>query len=136
MNKIVSFGYPRCDQFYDKTFVQNTFNKREQVNILFNYKLTPNDKVILYTPTWRPYHYDLPILKMKGMNLIEFNKWLKHNDYYFVYTSHLNEDIDQKYYFQADRIKMIDRNISNLFDINKLMMEIDILLNDYSTHHQ
>ena len=70
---------------------------------------------------------------MKDMNLREFNKWLIDNDFYFVYTNHLNEDSNKKYHFQADRIKMIDRNISNLFDINKLMMEIDILLNDYST---
>lgn len=133
MNKIVSFGYPRCDQFYDKNIVQDASDKREYVDLLFNNKLTSNDKVILYTPTWRPYYYDLPILKMKDMNLREFNKWLIDNDFYFVYTNHLNEDSNKKYHFQADRIKMIDRNISNLFDINKLMMEIDILLNDYST---
>ena len=59
---------------------------------------------------------------------------------HLIYPTHktsnpfpIRQDDDGSYYFQADRIKMIDRNISNIFDINKLMMEIDILLNDYST---
>ena len=68
---------------------------------------------------------------MKGLELIYFNKWLKANNLYFVYTSHLSIDIYKKYHFEADRIKMIDRSKFNLFDINKLMMEVDILLNDY-----
>lgn len=132
-SKIISLGYPRCDQFFDKKLVKKSFIKKEYLKILFGNEFSINDKTILYTPTWRPYEYKFPLLEMKGLELLHFNKWLKDNKFYFIYTSHLNKDIYKKHNFEADRIKLIDRKTFNLFDINKLMMEVDILLNDYST---
>tara|TARA_B100001996_G_C18447970_1_gene511073 strand:- start:8 stop:586 length:579 start_codon:yes stop_codon:yes gene_type:complete len=96
---------------------------------------------------------------MDGFEFTKFNNWLKNKNIYFLSTFHLNEmsdeeveKIKQKSEIYIDenkviknnisikeinnkfeRIKMIDKNYQNLFDVNKLMIEIDILLNDYST---
>ena len=133
VSKIISLGYPRCDQFFNKNLVNESFVKKEYLKKIFGDEFGINNKTILYTPTWRPYDYEFPLLKMKGLELLHFNKWLKDNNLYFIYTSHLSIDINKQYQFEADRIKMINRRKFNLFDINKLMMEVDILLNDYST---
>ena len=133
VTKIISLGYPRCDQFFNKNLVDKSFTKKEYLKEIIGNEFSINDKTLLYTPTWRPYDYEFPLLKMKGLELIHFNKWLQTNNLYFVYTTHLSIDMYRKYGFEADRIRMINRSKFNLFDINKLMMEVDILLNDYST---
>ena len=133
VSNIISLGYPRCDQFFNKNLVNESFVKKEYLKKIFGDEFGINNKTILYTPTWRPYDYEFPLLKMKGLELLHFNKWLKDNNLYFIYTSHLSIDVNKQYQFEADRIKMINRRKFNLFDINKLMMEVDILLNDYST---
>ena len=158
-DKIVSLGYPRCDQFYDSESIHQSFKQKNYIKSTLNCDFDLESKFILYTPTWRPYKYNFPILNMDGFEFTKFNNWLKNKNIYFLSTFHLNEmsdeeveKIKQKSEIYIDenkviknnisikeinnkfeRIKMIDKNYQNLFDVNKLMIEIDILLNDYST---
>jgi len=128
--KIINFGYPRCDSFFDTESVRQAYKDRSVLKSLghFNEK----DKVILYTPTWRPYKYRFPLSEMPGFLFNDFNKWLQSHGLIFFYTVHANlfpEDLPK----DLDRIIFIDSDVHPLFDINELMLEVDILFNDYST---
>ncbi len=129
--KIMSFGYPRCDQFFDKSYVDKHFQEKNITKKLCsNFK--DKDKVILYTPTWRPYEYNFPLFEMRGFYASEFNNWLRSNNLFFFITNH-SKSGNMNWANDLDRMVFIDRDSHPLFDINKFMLEVDVLLNDYST---
>ena len=130
-DKLVNLGYPRCDQFFDKDFVQNKYNHKQIIKSLFR-NFEDSSKIILYTPTWRPYKFDFPLFNMKNFHEKEFNCWLKENNYYFIYSIH-NVFKPQNRLNDSDRIKYLRMSDDPFLDINELMLEVDILLNDYST---
>jgi CDP-glycerol glycerophosphotransferase (TagB/SpsB family) len=130
--KILKIGYPRCDFFFDIEFVNERYKKKE-----FSRVMAPNfdlksSKVILYTPTWRPYEYTLPLLGMTGFEINKFNSWLKSNNFFFFYTIHTGNAPCSKQ-ISLSNIIFIDHPKYPIFDINLFMLETDILLNDYST---
>ena len=62
-----------------------------------------------YTPTWRPYEYNLPLLDLDGFDQNKFNDWLTKNNYYFFYTIH--STIKPNLLLNnTDRIKFINLN--------------------------
>jgi len=99
---------------------------------ILNSNIKESDKIILYTPTWRPYEYSFPLEKMSGFDLENFNVWLENNDTYFFYTIHTAK-VPMSMMGARDRIIFIDSWEFPLFDINEFMNEVDVLLNDYST---
>lgn len=129
--KIISLGYPRCDQYFDKDLVTQFYkNKKTAQSLCSDYK--SNSKIILYTPTWRPYKFNFPLDQMDGMDLNTFDEWLDSNNIFFffsVHTAHQPENIPKG----LKKIIYIDPSSSPFFDINEFMMEVDILINDYST---
>lgn len=129
--KIISLGYPRCDQYFDKDLVTQFYkNKKTAQSLCTDYK--SNSKIILYTPTWRPYEYNFPLAQMDGMDLNIFDDWLDSNNIFFffsVHTAHQPENIPKN----LKKIIYIDPSSNPFFDINVFMMEVDILINDYST---
>ena len=130
--KILALGYPRNDHLYNKQAASQAIAKKEYCRSILDIDIKPTDTLILYTPTWRSYVYNLPVLDMPGFNVIEFNNWLEKNNTYFVVTYHSirkPQGLTNKY----NRIRMIVKKDNHLFDINKLMLETDILLNDYSS---
>ena len=129
--KIISLGYPRCDQYYDSLLVEQKHSAKHWAKLI-NSNIKESDKIILYTPTWRPYEYSFPLEKMSGFDLENFNVWLKANDTYFFYTIHTAK-IPMSMIGARDRIIFIDPWEFPLFDINEFMNEVDVLLNDYST---
>lgn len=130
--KILQLGYPRCDFFFDLNFVSERYKKKKLVKEL-NPSFDINEgKVILYTPTWRPYDYKLPILGMKGFTVERFNDWLKKHNYFFFYTSH-TANIPSSRLSNMSNFSFVNRQKHPLFDINLFMLETDLLLNDYST---
>ena len=54
-SEIVKLGYPKFEELKKK-------NKDKK----------KNNKIIFYTPTWRPYKYPLPLLNLKNFNLNDF----------------------------------------------------------------
>ena len=127
-SKIISIGYPRCDIFYKK-------NKSNIENVSHIFKSIQNkhSKIILYTPTWRPYKYRFPILNMPGFTFAKFNTWLKANNHYFAYTLHPNSLMISSIPSDTSNIKFINTSKMSVFDINEFMLEVDVLINDYST---
>lgn len=131
-DKIVSLGYPRCDQFFDNNQVSKCWQQKSVAKKLAHY-LTDKDKIILYTPTWRPYPYkSMPLDLMNGFEAHSFNNWLKKNNIFFFYTTHPQSE-SVGWADNLDRIVFVDKALYPLFDINKFMLEVDVLLNDYST---
>jgi len=129
--KIINFGYPRCDAFFDKATIDMAYDNKTITRSLSS-KFSKKNKIILYTPTWRPYKYNFPLSKLNNFSFSDFDRWLELNNLIFFYTFHSNlhpENIPTN----LDRVVFINENNNPLFDINSLMMEADILLNDYST---
>ena len=129
-NQMIAYGYPRCDQFFEKGLMEKIYLTKSIARSLDS-KIDKNTRIILYTPTWRPYEYNLPILDVLDFDPKDFNDYLDKNNYYFFYTVHSGNK-PTKLLKNYTRIKYIDRNVYPLFDINSFMIESDILLNDYS----
>ena len=128
-DKIINIGYPRCDQFYNNSTSEN----KDILNHLTNGQSNLNSKLILYTPTWRPYVQELPLLDMHGLSLTKFNDWLTMNNIFFLFTLHPHAKMKKNKFNQISNIIFIDTSVHPFFDVNELMLEADILLNDYST---
>jgi len=130
-DKIVNLGYPRCDQLITSQSCAVGHRPRT-ISKQFCPKITSSSTVILYTPTWRPYEYDLPILSMPGFNLDAFNVMLTELDVYLFLTVH-SVQVPRSIPKQQTRFRFISTNDIPLFDVSAFMTEVDILLNDYST---
>jgi len=130
-DKIVNLGYPRCDHFFNDTFVQECYAKKEIAKQLCK-NFTDDSRIILYTPTWRPYKYDFPLLEMENFSWDVFERFLLKENIYFFYTVH-TVNIPSNMPYDLLRIKYINHKLHPFFDINKFMLEIDILVGDYST---
>ena len=129
--KIISLGYPRCDQYNNEDLVKDAYDKKIIARSICP-KMNDNSKIILYTPTWRPYDYNFPLEYMPKMNLADFDKWLKENNTFFffsVHTAHSPNVIPES----LKRIIYLDPNKYPFYDTNAFMLEVDILINDYST---
>jgi len=128
--KIISLGYPRCDQYFDVSYVESRYKEKKVATSMCSL-VNETSKVILYTPTWRPYDYDFPLSLMSGFDLEVFDKWLEINDAFFFFSIHT-----------AQKPKNIPENLKNIinidsnlpfYDTNEFLLEVDVLLNDYST---
>ncbi len=122
-NNCINFGFPRIDNLRnikkDKTFYYLTKLRKT------------NPKVILYTPTWRPYKIDFPLNYMPGMNYEKFEKFLKDKNLFFFYSEHSIQSFKSKPK-NFSRIINIDHLKYPLYDPTSFMKQVKILLNDYS----
>ena len=84
----LNYGFPRVDYLKSK-------NKDNNFNYLTNYK-NKDPKIILYTPTWRPYNIDFPLNYMPGMDYSKFQKFLKLKNMYFFYSQHSIQNFKNK----------------------------------------
>jgi len=112
--KIIKFGYPR-------------------VEILKKKEIKSKKRIIFYTPTWRPYEYNLPILNLKGFNLVKFKKFLKKNNFLFYYTVH---NLDSKKFENIEdkkNIFFIKWKSNPFFDTTNFIKKSNIVINDCST---
>lgn len=129
--KAIILGFPKNDDFFDKNISDESLKNRTILKSFFGKKVNKYSRVILYTPTWRPYDYKLPLMDINDFDEQKLNNYLKRNNLFFVYTTHptLNPN---SYLRDSENIKFVDESY-HLYDTNKMMMETDILLNDYST---
>ena len=132
--KLIKFGYPRCDQFFDDDYVLDRYNNKIITNYLLTNQYNGSGKIILYTPTWRPYKYNFPLLELNDLNSIEqLDQYCLENDIYFFYSIHSAFNVPDELPI-GKRIKLIDNiNQYHFYDTNSFMLEVDILINDYST---
>lgn len=130
---LVNLGYPKCDQLFNRDYVEMKYKKKEIAQSLLNKNFDGSEKIILYTPAWRPYQFDFPLSLMENMSYEKFNNYLLKNNYYFFYSINpivlFTSNILKKY----ERIILIDREEHPFYDSNSFMPEVDILINDYST---
>lgn len=129
--KVVVLGYPRCDHFFDKELIQSLKSNRPVAKML-NPAITKEDRIILFTPTFRTYKYDFPLNLMDGFDVETFNRFLEQSNAYFFYTYH-TANIPKNFPPNMGRIRRIEHKDFPLFDINQFMPEVDVLLDDYST---
>jgi len=129
--KILTLAYPRCDAFFDDVKVKKSHQRRKLSRLLYP-SITSEDMVVLYTPTWRPYKYSFPLCEMPGFSFEDFDDWLKLNNFIFFYTVHSNM-LPENLPINLNRVVFIDSDSNPLFDVNEFMLEVDLLVNDYST---
>jgi CDP-glycerol glycerophosphotransferase (TagB/SpsB family) len=131
-DSLVNLGYPRCDQFFDKSAIKERYiNKKSTKYLCSSYK--SGGKIILYTPTWRQYEYTFPLLELKSFNWLVFDEYLLKENIYFFFTIHTAKLLSNFHSPDLKRIKYIDHCEYPFYDVNEFMMEVDILINDYST---
>jgi CDP-glycerol glycerophosphotransferase (TagB/SpsB family) len=128
-HKIIKLGYPRVNSLNIK--INKKSNHKEIKKYYKNYN---GEKILLYTPTWRPYSYNLPILNLKNFKIELFNNFLKKNKIIFLYTAHdaLLPQMNNKL-LKMSNFRYIDRNSYPLFDTTYFLNFVDILINDCST---
>tara|TARA_A100000164_G_scaffold248924_1_gene221569 strand:- start:269 stop:1411 length:1143 start_codon:yes stop_codon:yes gene_type:complete len=115
--KIVKLGYPK----FEELKIKNKSNKKK-------------NKVIFYTPTWRPYKYPLPLINLKNFNLKDFKIFLKKNNIKFIYSRHsINSNFQEDKIADNENIFFIDNEKFPLFDTTKFLKKIDLLINDCSS---
>ena len=129
---LINLGYPRCDMFFRKEYVKEKYSKKEITKYLLGVDFISNAKIVFYTPTWRPYKYYFPLLKLEDLNIEVLNEFLGKENIFFFYTVHAGNP-PCNLPLNLSRIRYIDHIKYPLFDTNLFMIETDILLNDYST---
>ena len=128
-NKVKVLGFPKMDAFFDLDHAHKSRLSKKILKSLFT-KVSGDSKLILYTPTWRPYNYNLPLLDIVNFDTKSFNNYLEKNNLYFVYSLH-SVNKPKRIINNMSRILYIDEKYS-LYDTNEMMLEADILMNDYS----
>ena len=119
----LNFGFPRVE------YLKN--NNKDKTFEYLTSITSKNSKIILYTPTWRPYNFNFPLSYMKGMNYSKFNNYLEDNDLYFFFSCHSIQNYNNlpKNY---SRIIFIDHFKYPFYDPSSFMKNVTILINDYS----
>ena len=129
--KVKILGFPRNDLFYNNNLAQKSLVEKKSIRKLCRGIISKTTKVILYTPTWRPYDYNLPIMDLIGFEIKLFNNFLIENNIFFIYSTH-SANPPRNHLESSPNIAYIDSKYP-LYDTNLTMLESDILLNDYST---
>lgn len=118
--KITEYGYPRNEELLDIS---------KEDNLLFRQtlKINPNDKIILYAPTFRDNVVNKHNKYIQEIN-IDFNKIDMENTTILLRTHYLIEEVIYKY---GKHEKCL--NVSKINNINDLFKIADILITDYSS---
>lgn len=132
-DKIIKYGFPRCDHLFNKKNIEYAAYKKEILKKNANIK-NINTKCILYSPTWRPTQLKLsknsPIELIENFNLMDFDRWLKNENINLFISKH-PRDNNALNLNECSQINYLNQH--HLFDINKLLPEMDILITDYSS---
>ncbi|MCH9743478.1 MAG: CDP-glycerol glycerophosphotransferase family protein [Gammaproteobacteria bacterium] len=131
-SQLVNLGYTRNDQLFKDMLVSENYNKKKIACYILGRGLEKNEKIILYTPTWRPYSSSFPLSILPGMDLVHLNNFLRERNILLFITLHSMNLFDEMPQHQSNII-LIDNEKKPLFDITAFMMEVDVLINDYCT---
>lgn len=131
IKNVYDTGFPRMDIFFDKKYINKT--KKE---IYDEYPILKNKKVILFAPTYRGDNVRIASYDFDKLDLDKLYKELK-DDYVFVFKWHPaiynNMTLKNIKSFDEDKYKDFFIDLSNLRDINDLLLVTDVLITDYSS---
>jgi CDP-glycerol glycerophosphotransferase (TagB/SpsB family) len=127
--KMILRGTPKDDILFDSSYL---LRRRREKPILNSLGITHESKCIFYAPTYRPYTYPEPITGISNFDYEELLEFLELYDIYIVYSHH-SLSLYDGLLKEADRIKYIDNERWPLLDNNQLLIEVDMMLGDYST---
>ncbi len=130
-SKIKILGTPKQDILADKLEVSKRYSKKTMIKDFFGSNYS-NQKIIYYSPTFRSYKSELPLKIIENFNEEKFNAFLEKNNLCFLYSYHSLSNF-KKGLKDTKNIKFIDISTDHLFDNIQLMMEVDLLIGDYST---
>jgi len=128
--KIISYGYPKNDALYNKKESEHKYKDKSLIKKLFPDLDIISSTVILYTPTWRNYQSDIPLINIEGFTGKKFSDLLEAKNILFIYSPH---PMNRPNISISNRRFSLIKNDKTLIDVNNLMHETDILMNDYST---
>ena len=84
---------------------------------------------MLYTPTWRPYQYGLPIKQLEGFDQNRLEKFLIENSIIILYSLHSKQD--DELFDGISNVVFLNRDENPFQDLNEIMIETDLLISDY-----
>ena len=116
--KIKILGYPRNDYFFKDT-------KIEELETLKNLKISNFKKIILYAPTFRDHKNNFKPFSENFLK--ELNKYFKNKNFILL----INKHPFTKKIIEKNFSNIID--ISNKFEIQKVLKISDIYIGDYSS---
>lgn len=128
---IKATGFPRTDNFFDSSYIQNTKSFFYQ-----NYPNLKDKKIILFAPTYRGEKisdatYDFSKLDFKKI----YDKF--HEDYVFIIKWHpaIYNNISKQHinFLDLKKYNGFYLDFSQYHDINDLLIVCDILVTDYSS---
>lgn len=118
-NKFISTGMPRNDLFFCSDKIVKSIKKVKE-----KYKLSNDEKIILYAPTWRDDSREI-IIKLNNMNVIKAFEKITNSKVKLLIRAHYNTKQDN---FQNNFI-----NATMYPDMQELLCAADILITDYSS---
>ncbi len=130
-SKRIINGYPRCDHLFNKSLMEESL-KNKNFSLRYFPNITSNDKIVLYSPTWRITNKRLsfPVRLFNDYALEYLDKFLLENNLYLIISKHpvVNNEED---FSACKRVCYIPED--TLFDVNLLLPEVSILITDYSS---
>jgi CDP-glycerol glycerophosphotransferase (TagB/SpsB family) len=118
-NNVFNLGYPRNDVFYDREINYENYSE--------NFQLEKYSKKILFCPTFR--EAENPKIAFSENFLKKFDQYLRDANQIFIIKGHINE-----------KNKISTKDYSNIIDVSEdvediqgLLLNIDILITDYSS---
>lgn len=115
-------GYPRNDFLF-------RYTKEDVLRIKMNLKVPFDKKVILYAPTWRPFHW-ISGKKFEHEAVLDLKKLHQElgDDYVFLFRLHHLERDSMHF----DQYPGFLYDVSMVQDVNELYIISDMLISDYS----
>jgi CDP-glycerol glycerophosphotransferase (TagB/SpsB family) len=130
--RIRLLGAPKSDPLFRSNYVEKCYKERSILKNIIGDRINSETCVIYYVPTFRPYVSELPIKLLVDFDEQVFFDFLKREDVYFIYSDHPKSSFSNSFN-ENERIIKIEFDQSPLFDNILLMMEVDMLIGDYST---
>jgi CDP-glycerol glycerophosphotransferase (TagB/SpsB family) len=122
-NKIIETGSPRMDII---TSQKSSYSK----DVLYDEESI--DNCILYAPTHRRSGFG-DVSYFTSLNFDDYNQFLKDNKAILLIKMHFYEQAYRDFFSDNEysNIKLLDDQ--NLFDINRILYHVDLLITDYSS---
>jgi CDP-glycerol glycerophosphotransferase (TagB/SpsB family) len=130
--RIKLLGAPKDDMLFNSTYVDDHYNNRFMLRSIIGKNINDKCRVIYYVPTYRTYPSEFPITNLLDFDEKRFYNFLEKHDIYFIFSDHPMSKFTNLLK-QNDRFIYVAEEKEPLFDNLKLMMEVDMLMGDYST---
>lgn len=132
IDNIKATGFPRTDMFFDEKY------KNERKNELYKeYSFLKDKKVILFAPTYRGNSLKRSYYDYEKLNVEKIYNEFKDKGYIFIFKWHpgLYYQMNKKEIkpYELEKYSNFYYDLSEVRDINDLLLITDILITDYSS---